>query len=498
MHLHASNAPARSVPRMPAAVLLLTALACTSVSAVASHGSRRHLEECTSLLTTASASSFSITVDEEDMILVQPTTSSTRYTNNADATWTFSTSSATTYGILVEILEIDCERSFDELVLTGRTPDASSSSTFTMSGSSSPFISKLFTSGVSMTWTTDGSVNSGVGFRLRVTRQIISGRFSPSASLSGNILMREYATTLHNSNSFTKSLAVPNGREVALQATTTSAYIGGMNVAWVMSTQLASQTFEISILDMDMRSSDSVSLSTSSWSKVLSGSGSPSEPTFFVRGPLTVRVQTTSGNQAGSFDIRVVNSNLQPTVGTGAVTPPNTCGGSGSLPSPSAGGNDDEPAGPSTPSSPTSSNTDTSSGFDNIGGIIGTIFPIFIVAAVAAVAYRYYKQRQVRTAAAATIATATRTPNSSSSGSGNTGIQLNASNFAMGSATLSPQASAAPSHSHGTGSTAPSVSPYPGAPSHSYGEPQSTRSDTAISIQLTLTGAKVRKECVLQ
>ncbi len=476
--------------RLFSAACFVTALCSAHLEAINASGAltvaaqsqqRRRLEACTSLLTASSASS-SISVDDEDFFLVQPSSSETSYPANTRASWSFRTSSTSTYGILIEVLELDSERSFDTLNVLGRISGSSTTSSVDMSGTTPPFSSRVYQSGVSLSWRSDRSNSPGVGFRVRVSRARIPGSFSRASSLSGFILTREYATTVHLSNRDSKSISVPDGREIALQATTTSAYIGGMTVAWTLGTQRPSQTFKVDILDVDMRSTDTVTLSASGWSLVLSGDGVPAESTYYVHGPMTVTVRTSSGNHVGTFDIRVHNTNTQPTVGTGAAAPRNTCGGSGSLPPAASGGgggiaNDDDNGGGSTTGGGSSSSSSPSSSFE-IGGIIGSIFPIFIVLGVASVAYRYYKQRKARQRAAATTATSASTvslSNNNNRNNGNGGAS-GASSFAMG--TASPRTASSTSASLSVSTANPNatmntqaVAPYPGTTSTGYGAP---------------------------
>ncbi len=194
-----------------------------------------------------------------------------------------------------------------------------------MRGATPAFFKRLYQSGVSLSWSSDYSIAGGVGFRVRVSRASASSvHLTPSPST----VLHEYAASVHTggSSSNSKSISVPDGSEIVLQPGAVSSHLSNMNLAWILSTQHPSQTFKVDILDMDMRSTDTVTLSASGWSLVLSGDGVPAESTYYVHGPMTVSVATGSASPVDTFDIRVHNSDTNPTVGTG------TCGGSGALP----------------------------------------------------------------------------------------------------------------------------------------------------------------------
>ncbi len=440
----------------------------------------RQLVSCSSLVTAAD-SGASISVGPNDFFLVQPSDTKTSYPKNVAAAWRFSVSPSSTHGLLVEVLELNSETRVDILTVSGRTLDSSASTSTAMSGRTPPFTSRIYRSGVALSWRSDRSSSPGVGFRVRVSRTELPGTYSPGASLSGLTVKREYAAIEQTSNSTVVTLPVPANREVALQAAAPLvSYPGNMDLTWTLMPQGSPASLRVDILDMNMRNTDSVTLSASGWSLVLSGGDVPVVSTYFVRGPMTVTVRTSSGNHVGSFDIRVKNSNTQPTAGTGAATSPNTCGGGGSLPPARSGGGGADSGGDGGSGSDKSGDDSSSESSADIGGVVGSVFPILIATSLVWAALRYFKQRKLRQQAAAAAATPSSAPSTTDTSrkavevstlgaSGST----SASSFAMCTASLSPlqQAPSQAANNQDTTRYTASTSPYPGTAAAGYGPP---------------------------
>ncbi len=382
------------------------------IQAVTQRSLQLALGSCDSLLTAASASS-TVAVGAEDIFLVQPSTSNSSYPASSRALWTFHTNSTELYGIALELLELQSERALDSLVVVGRSARSAATSSVIMSGNSPSFTERIYQSGVSLLWMSDGSVDTGVGFRVRVSRVRIPGAFRSKAVSRPTVASFEYVKTNHIRDNNVVNVTVLDDYEIVfrMDTFTKTLYDDHINVTWILSPQHFSQTLKLDVLDMDIRSTDTVTLSASGWSLVLSGDIVPIVSTYVVRGPLTLNVATLPGDEQGrgNMDIRVYNSNEQPTVGVGAVAPAeDTCGGTSPLPPL-------QPDSTSTPNDSLASSTEPTAPSTDTGSIIGAIFPIFIVLGVASVAYRYHKQRKARQRAATTSAAVSASPLNDSS-----------------------------------------------------------------------------------